>query len=144
MSLYQSLSEYYDNSGIAALAHNRIKRYEILLSFYEDMVLNAGKSDKQDFLQLFKELLLMDLFLRENLKTRPYFAPANTMQGNIRELYGKYQNGRKTIHIEQFAYDIFASARTGIPIKNAITVLFDYDDRDPLSKAAKITILEDL
>jgi radical SAM superfamily enzyme YgiQ (UPF0313 family) len=143
MKLYQQLSDYYENTDISLMAHSRIKRYEILLDFYQSEVLeSAVVEEKADLLALFKELLIFDLFLREDMKARPGFSPIKPKQSSLRPCYEKYQLPGKQIHIEQFQYDLTESMQTGKAVKKTSTVLFDYSRRDPLNRAAETTILE--
>ncbi len=147
MKLYQLLFNYYESKGIAMMAHSRVRRYEILLDFYKETVLEtvletSTQEEKQDFLAVFEEILVLDLFLREDMKSRPSFAPIHPQRGNLRELYEKYRIDRKLIHIEQFSFDVIESAKSGRAIKKEVTVLFDYSNRDPLDKAAKLILLD--
>jgi radical SAM superfamily enzyme YgiQ (UPF0313 family) len=141
--LYQKLNEFYDSKAIAMMSHSRIKRYDILLDFYKEIVLESGsEEDELTLVALFKELLVLDLYLREDLKSRPAFAHSNLHQSKLREMYSTYQKDRKVIHLEQFSFDVFTAADLGLVIKKDITLLFDYSDRDPLNKAATLTVLE--
>jgi radical SAM superfamily enzyme YgiQ (UPF0313 family) len=143
MRLYQSLSDYYESKGIALMAHSRIKKYEILLDFYKDIILNfMAIEDSPTRLALFQEILVMDLFLREDMKSRPSFAPIRPQQSNLREVYEKHQIDRKIIHIEQFAFEVIASAESGQVVEKNNTILFDYSKKDPLNKAARLILLE--
>ncbi len=144
MKLYQEINEFYQASGIALIAHSRVKRYEILLDFFKKVVLEPSEGESKPGLEkLFEELLTYDLFLREDYKTRPGFVAAQPKQSELRRLYDKYQINGKQIHIEHFSYDPIASVATGDEVKKATVVLFDYSKRDPLSKAAEITILDE-
>jgi radical SAM superfamily enzyme YgiQ (UPF0313 family) len=142
MKLYLELYDYYELNKLDSLSHSRMRRYEILLDFYREVAARADAKQEPEALPLFSELLLYDLFLRENLKTRPAFAPVNPLQERLRELYHKYNADRGLVHIEQFHYDVIASVREGKVIKSTTTILFDYNNRDPLSKAAGVTIIE--
>lgn len=143
MKLYQDLNDYYEKAGHALMSHSRIRRSEILLEFFREKILIIKElEDKDTHIALFEELLVLDLFLREDMKSRPIFASLKSNPNNLRELYEKYNQGRKTIHIEQFKFDVIPSAKAGIPIKKATTMLFDYGNRDPLNKGAKITLLK--
>lgn len=64
--LYQSLGDFYERKGYAGVGQSRMTRYHILLEF-------ASEYDKENT-NLYKELLLYDLYLRENLKSRPEWA----------------------------------------------------------------------
>lgn len=140
--LYVELFEFYEKRNIATLAHNRLKRYEILLDFYKETVLESQVSDNIiKKTQAFKELLLYDLYLREDLKSRPGFSQQPD-KFKLKPLYDSGRKLRKSIHIELFNYDIFAAALTGEVVEKDIAVLFDYDKRDPLSNSADTELIE--
>ena len=63
--LYERLGAYYEEYGLHLVSHSRVSRYEILLEF-------AKKYDKERE-ELYRELLIFDLYLRENMKNRPAF-----------------------------------------------------------------------
>jgi hypothetical protein len=97
------------------------------------------REDDKELEAVFKDILVFDLYLREDMKSRPSFAqPVNNKR--IREAYDEI--GRKDIHIELFSYDIEASCKMGYAIKKEIKIIFDYCNRDPLNKSAGITIAE--
>jgi radical SAM superfamily enzyme YgiQ (UPF0313 family) len=140
MKLYEELYTYYENSHMEMQAHSRIKRYDILLDFFRDQVLPRipGTTEyKQMSLELFKEILLMDLFLREDMKSRPLFAVERTQKNN-KELYDMYRKVHQLIHIEDFTYDIEVAVAEGKAMKCNTTILFNYSNRDPITKSAGI------
>ena len=142
MDMYSSLCDYYESKGYDMLAHSRLKRYEILLDFFTERVLTLTPQDKKmDEIQLFKEILTYDLLLREGMRHRPAFAPQKLSQGKLRELYASYQKDSRLMHIEAFLYDNIASSQAGRAIRKNSIVLFDYSERDPLSGAARHTII---
>ena len=143
MKLYEELYGYYEKRHMEMLAHSRIKRYEILLEFFREQVLPGIQNTQEDKhlqLELFTEILLMDLFLREDLKSRPAFA-VKQVQKNYRNQYEEYRKQHKLVHIEDFTFDIPKSVEVGKAIKEETTILFNYSDRDPLSNSASITRL---
>ncbi len=141
--LYEELFEFYEQRNIATLAHNRLKRYEILLDFYKELVLESHVSDNKSTLtELFKELLIYDLYLREDLKSRPVFCTHQPDKDKLKDLYDSYRNSRKRIHIELFSFDIFTAATTGKIENKSMAVIFDYDKRDPLSNSAEAQLIE--
>lgn len=143
MKLYQTLHDYYERKEIDLLAHSRIRRYEILLEYFMEEVLDKIEPlDKETQLDLFKEILILDIFLREDRKSRPTFAPKTPQNRNLRDLYEKYKKELNQVHIEQFSFDVLASAKSGKPIKENHLLLFDYSWRDPLNKSARLLILE--
>jgi radical SAM superfamily enzyme YgiQ (UPF0313 family) len=143
MKLYQSISDYYESTGKAMLAHNRIKRYEILLDFFREVVLESV-TEGDCLIRVFKEILLLDLYLREDMKSRPAFSYTKPSPNELRDLYDKYKLNHKMIHIEKFMFDVLGSAATGKAIQKETIILFDYANRNVLSKAANIMVLEKL
>jgi radical SAM superfamily enzyme YgiQ (UPF0313 family) len=137
MKLYEELGSYYEEKNIASMAHSRIRRYEIILDFYQDIVLgkqsDGNNSKKEELIKLFREILLFDLLLRENIRSRPTFLPERAQNVNLRELYDRYRGERQQVHIEYFTYDIEASAQTGIAVETPEFILFDYGSRNPIS-----------
>ena len=89
--MYESLREYYREEGLSAVSHSRNARYEILFAFIEKTlgkrpqtgVQTSAQTEGQtedrteepaDRLELYRDLLTEDLYLRENAKSRPSFA----------------------------------------------------------------------
>ncbi len=153
MRLYEAVYDYYESAGMEAQAHSRIKRYELLWDFFQEKAAGVPPEEadekRRDRSSLFKEILLMDLFLREDSKNRPAFAGERSGK-NYKEYYDRYrreysreQGSRQLqLHIEEFTYDIAASAAAGNAIKKEQVLLFDYSRRDPITKSAAVTVLE--
>jgi hypothetical protein len=143
MKLYEDLYKFYELRHIDTIAHNRIKRYEILLDFYKEIVLESEMSDNNTILtDLFKELLIYDLYLREDLKSRPSFYAEQGDKEELKTLYGSYRNKRKSIHIELFRFDIINAALTGKVIMKNLAIIFDYGKRNPLNNSAEVETIE--
>ncbi|NLO10309.1 MAG: B12-binding domain-containing radical SAM protein [Clostridiales bacterium] len=139
MRLYASLYQYYDKKGLYTLAHSRMRRYEILLEFFEEMHID-NNSESGD---VFKEILLFDICLREALRNRPNYVGSPIPYKSYRLICDKHRVDRSRIHLEKFAYDVIESARQGKAIKKDCIIMFDYDKRDPISNSAEIKILKD-
>ena len=77
--------------------------------------------------ELYKELLTFDLYLRENVKSRPAFAGDYTVKKEVKKQYGK------TVHLERFSYDVIGTCE-----RKELTVLFDYEKRSKLNHQAAI------
>ncbi|MGN0315329.1 MAG: B12-binding domain-containing radical SAM protein [Fusicatenibacter sp.] len=142
---YQELGDFYRRKGYSNLAHNRIRRYEILLEFLTE--------EKKQDPELFRQLSVLDLYARENMKTRPAFAkdpgPAREYS---RVFYKKEEEQKKYLpeyegydwkqlmrmtHLEIFDYAVTEDGRCGREI-----LLFDYRKRDPLTQNATILRLD--
>lgn len=113
-SMYERLGEFYEEKGYSKVSHTRMRRYEIFLEFLEtvDGVLAETAADK----------MLLDLYLRENLKSRPSFARDQKPYEKVIWEYRKMENVPKTAHIE-----VFLDGRI---------LLFDYTRRNPLTNNA--------
>ena len=116
-SIYERLGSFYMEKGYGDVSHTRMRRYEILLEFLEDV--------PEISMDQVKDQMVYDLYLRENLKSRPGFArdqkPFERQIGDFR----KREKVAKNAHVEVFA--------------DGKVLLFDYADRDPLTNNAHVT-----
>lgn len=127
------LGQFYEHMGYLGMNHSRIRRCEILLEFL--------KQEKQVSIELMEEALLYDLYYRENMKSRPYWAGNISEFSKITKTYCK--NG-KLSHIEPFSYhfpDKSQKTISALPerLEEGIYVLFEYEKRDALDHQAKTT-----
>ena len=144
-SMYEELADFYEKNGYKEVSHTRIRRYEILQEFLQE---------KEANLEYFKQLMIFDLYARENMKTRPQWAnDLSAYKMQILDFYKKeeenpklltdYQSyqARQTIkmtHIEVFTYDVINENEE----KGAYPVLFDYKKRSPLTNDAKAVFVQ--
>lgn len=152
--MYEALADYYEREGLFLQTPARGYRYQVLLSF-------ACKTDGGRE-ALYKELLTFDFYLRENAKSRPFFAAdLSVYHKEIRDFYQeeernpnyllKYRNYHakqmlKMTHIDVFYYKVWEKEPEKIVKKEErpVFVLFDYSARSPLTQEAKIFTLERL
>lgn len=144
-SMYEELADFYEKNGYNEVSHTRIRRYEILQEFLRE---------KEANLEYFKQLMIFDLYARENMKTRPQWAnDLSAYKMQILDFYKKeeenpklltdYQSyqARQTIkmtHIEVFTYDVINENEE----KGAYPVLFDYKKRSPPTNDAKAVFVQ--
>jgi len=121
---YETLGNYYHDSFDTKAKHSRISRYNLLLEFYRKLS-NATLSE-----DAFCQLLTLDLYLRENMKTRPNFSRILKDYHKNITLLRQENNLSNKEHIEVF-----------IDGNQEIYVHFDYENRDPLTHDAKLTKL---
>lgn len=119
--MYEALGRFYEKKGYSEISHSRMRRYEILMEF-------AGEQ-KEIPLEVLSDVMLLDLYLRENLKSRPSFASDQKPYERLIWDYRKAEKILKTAHIEVF--------------RDGKTILFDYTDRDPLTNNARLTDITD-
>ncbi len=148
--MYENLAQFYEEKGYFVKTPSRMYRYDVLLEF---IMTNVSK-DKEN---LYKELLLFDIYLRENVKSRPGFASflADEKQ-NIRTFYeNEVENSRylqgyeqfdakqmaRMTHLERFCYPVWNTKyeEVIVPLEEERYVLFDYKERNPLTYEAKYT-----
>ena len=112
---FEALGRFYKEKGYLTLSHSRLRRYEILLEFltgYRELSLDKVK-----------DCMVYDLYLRENLKSRPSFALCQREYEKEIWTYRKEKKIPKTAHIEVF--------------RDGRAVLFDYTKRNPLTNNGK-------
>ena len=119
--MYEALGRFYEKKGYSEISHSRMRRYEILMEF-------AGEQ-KEIPLEALSDVMLLDLYLRENLKSRPSFASDQKPYERLIWDYRKAKKIPKTAHIEVF--------------RDGKKLLFDYTDRDPLTNNAQLTDITD-
>ena len=119
--MYEALGRFYEKKGYSEISHSRMRRYEILMEF-------AGEQ-KEIPSESLSDVMLLDLYLRENLKSRPSFASDQKPYERLIWDYRKAKKIPKTAHIEVF--------------RDGKRLLFDYTDRDPLTNNAQLTDITD-
>lgn len=120
--LYEQLADYYEQRGLTGLNHSRLARYEILHDFVEERT--GG-----EFLMGAEDALMCDLYLRENAKSRPYFAlDQSPYKEKIRSLTPELRGLGTRVHAEV--------------LRSGKIMLFDYRKRDPLTHNAEMICLE--
>jgi len=140
MKMYLSLYRFYDKKGLNTMEHSRIKRYEILIEFFADII-NAYNKPSNEELNVFKEILIYDYCLREGLKNRPYFAGQPVEYHIFKKICLEHNIDKSKAHIESFNYDILESVRKGVGVKKNSLVLFDYSKKDPITRSAQTSII---
>lgn len=134
--MFAALADYYEEKGYFKNTPARVYRYEVLLAF-------AVQTDGQQEAR-YRELLTYDMYLRENLKSRPSFAADLTpYKERIREIYQKEEQQRKLLP-DYGEYDWKQLSRmTHLESLEGHFVLFDYQRRNPLTGEAAVTIVEE-
>lgn len=120
-TFYEQLGAFYEKRGYLQISHARIRRYEILLEFI--------RNDPEIPQAAVSDAMILDLYLRENMKSRPSFArDQKPFEKQIWE-YRKQNRVDKTCHIEV--------------LNSGCVWLFDYRTRDALTgnaSAAEINL----
>lgn len=151
-AMYERLAEFYKEQGYFTNSPARAYRYQVLLDFAQNW--DSAR------LPVYRELLTLDLYLRENMKSRPEFAADVSVCGeSIRRFYQAEETRRRYLpgyegwdwkqlsrmtHLEPFRYPVWDEAflREGaascVPVSHAVAgyLLFDYRSRNPLNAEA--------
>lgn len=133
--MFEEMSNYYEEHGYYGVNHNRVARYEILYAFIKEVALVQYKTLLTE--EQFRQTLVMDLYLRENMKNRPAFAGDSLVSKEVERTfydteaeehqylkgYEKYDKRqlRKMTHLENI---------------DGHLILFDYQNRNPLTNQA--------
>jgi hypothetical protein len=152
--MFEALADYYNMGGFFLNTPSRAYRYEVLFDFA------CKYSSRSDSTELYRELLTFDMYLRENLKSRPEFLSANRVnqeglrkffeQEAISPVFLKNYKGYTSVqmlrmtHIERFYYPVWDNVEN-VAMEKLIEpadVLFDYAGRDALTHDARVWVIE--
>lgn len=162
--MYRRLADFLEGKDAFLKSPARARRYELLLAF-------AAEADPNHEM-IYRELLTYDMYLRENLKSRPAFAGAVTWEDKdfIRGVYQREEQERRLLpgyeqydwkqmsrmtHMEAFAYPVWdrellkaqvqPPGGGGKALCRAVYksyILFDYTRRNPLNQEAHIQVFQ--
>lgn len=145
--MFEKLGEFYEKKSHSNISRSRIRRYEILLEFLTQ--------EEPERLEEYRQLLTYDAYARENLKSRPAFAPAEEHKQEIRSFYQWEEEHRrylpdyadydwkqmsKMTHMEYFTAPIPLISQT-YEAEGGYFLLFDYRCRDPLTYNARCVVV---
>ena len=143
---FEKFAEEYRGKGCHKMNHNRMAKYEILRDFLMGQAVSLPYLD---------QILLLDMYLRENIKSRPVWAAdQSTFKKEWKELYrnqgerlfpeewkkGCYDSKKAAnqSHLELFDFNVDKFVREGFLEEGRYLYLFDYEKRNPLNRNAKI------
>ena len=135
--MYEKIWDYYKKRGLHNLSHKRSARYEILLDFI--------KEENLEKVEEYRELLVVDYYLRENAKTRPDFAGENKIgkeearyfyekEAEVHKYLPEYQQYDKNQMRKMTHLECFETLNQ--------TILFDYKSRNPLNQEARTCVID--
>lgn len=128
--LFDEMAAYYDSHNYFGVKHSRMSRYEILY----DMMKESGDIPMDKL----EDVMLYDLYLRENIKSRPSFykKPLGD-RSKIYELQRQHKEAGNLVHAEMFRYNPEMLAVEGDGERCDTYILFDYRERDALNYNAE-------
>lgn len=129
--MFEALADDYETKGLFRMNHNRIARYEILFHFIEE------RFPKR--LEEYRDSLMYDLYLRENVKSRPSFARDQAaFKTEIRDFF--IAEGKQAHYLQGYeGYDSRQMSKMAhIEVMgDGSFLLFDYLNREPLHHNAR-------
>ena len=133
---FLALGQFYEKKGYLGQSHSRIRRCEALLEF----VLGDNRMPRE----LVEESLLFDLYYRENMKSRPFWARDPAEFANVSKAVCKKG---KLSHVEPFFYHFPKKGERVVRelpkrLSEEVYVLFEYGERDVLTHQAKVAELD--
>ena len=138
--MYEAVALYYEERGLSEISLNRLARYEVLYDFICE---EAKKRGFEDLTEEFRDLLVYDLYLRENVKSRPSFArDQGEIKTQIRDFF--IREAREFKYLKEYeGYDSRQISKMAHieGMADGTMVLFDYKNRDPLTYNAKTFLL---
>lgn len=134
--MFDKLWKYYVMNNLNSIKHSRITRYMILHDYIHENL-------DEEAAVMMDEVLVYDLYLKENLKTRPSFSmPAAEYKKITSRIYRvkapDYKG--KDFHVEPLNVDIEELSKGNLK-KRKVMVLFDYSEKNPLTKTAGTEII---
>ena len=140
--MYDFIASWYEEHNLFGIESSRIRKYEVLLECGTARITSyMQRQDVSNEIEIFRERLTTDLYLREHVKSRPIFCPSlEKWKNKIRDiLYEESQNHTlfpmlsdcnyreltKMLHVEVCEYSLGSSP---------VAMIFCYEKRDPLTK----------
>lgn len=137
-AMYEKLAEFYERKNYFTNHPARVYRYQVLLDFAEEY--------DREKLEIYRELLTYDMYLRENLKSRPAFAAdIAPYREEIRSFYQREEKNR--CYLPEYGdYDGRQLSRTTHlePFRHIYSgfILFNYSRCDSISREAATQEIE--
>lgn len=134
--LFDELASFYKRKSYNRMSHSRMARYDILREFVEYRF--------PDILSDITELLIIDLYARDNLKNRPLWAPdISKYKDEVYDFFREEEKERRYLKgYEQYNFKQMLKM-THMEIVDRQNgdrkvYLFDYINRNPINKEAEI------
>ena len=136
-SFFEALGSDYEKKELFGIGMRRESRYMAL----RDFCLQSLSGQPSFSMATFDSLLTFDYYLREKAKTRPQWSKEEPI--DKKRYHGSKVAARK-MHLEPLEKEAFlrlAKDRFQGEVEDVGYCLFDYDNRNPLSKDVAVTFL---
>jgi len=142
--MFLDLAGFYQKKGYGGVNHSRLARYEILWEQAEEMFSDGSRTDAERKREQYRDALMTDLYLRENIKSRPSFARnLSHFKEQIRRFF-RQEEDCPCLLPDYTGYDSRQLAKMAHlePAGDGSFLLFDYKNRDPLTYNARMVRVE--
>ena len=132
-AMFLALAVYDEENGFSEISHSRLARYELLYRFI------CGRVTKKEELSAYRDCLMLDLYLRENIKSRPSFAgDPSPFKELIRDFFIREAKAFRWLSGYEGCDSRQLSKMAHLEVmEDGSLLLFDYKNRDPLSYNAR-------
>lgn len=158
-AMYEELGDFYEKNKLTLMSHSRGRRFEILIDFMVEYKNKAVLSQLD--IKAFSDILLHDMYLRENLKSRPTFAPSKeNYKTTIRNFFSEEEmlcnylnlSGdikitpkiKANLHMEHYDINLAETIRLGRTVTGSQYILYDYMNRNPLNYQGRDILITNL
>ncbi|MDF2951305.1 MAG: Fe-S oxidoreductase [Anaerocolumna sp.] len=158
-AMYEELGDFYEKNKLTLMSHSRGRRFEILIDFMVEYKNKAFLSQLD--IKAFSDILLHDMYLRENLKSRPTFASSKeSYKTTIRNFFSEeemlcnYLNFsgdikitpkiKANLHMEHYDINLAETIRLGRTVTGSQYILYDYMNRNPLNYQGRDILITNL
>ena len=142
--MFLALAGFYQKKGYDGANHSRLARYEILWELAEEALFWGCGPAEEKKKEQYRDALMTDLYLRENIKSRPSFArELSRFKEQIRYFF-KQEEEEPCFLPGYTGYDSRQMAKMAHlePVTDGSFLLFDYKNRDPLTYNARMVRVE--
>ncbi|MGN0275811.1 MAG: B12-binding domain-containing radical SAM protein [Hominisplanchenecus sp.] len=142
-AMYRALARYYNRKDLNGVRHSRMSRLNILRDFILEVLAGTVEETVQTVKmsrERAEDLLLTDLYLRENSKSRPEWASdLSGYKEEIQEFYRQEkQQGQYLTDYEGYSWKQMMNMTHMEILSDGSWYLFDYRRRSPLTKDAAL------
>ena len=142
-AMYRTLARYYNRKDLNGVRHSRMSRLNILRDFIMEVLAGTVEETVQTVKmsrERAEDLLLTDLYLRENSKSRPEWASdLSGYKEEIQEFYRQEkQQGQYLTDYEGYSWKQMMNMTHMEILSDGRWYLFDYRRRSQLTKDAAL------
>ena len=142
-AMYRTLARYYNRKDLNGVRHSRMSRLNILRDFIMEVLAGTVEETVQTVKmsrERAEDLLLTDLYLRENSKSRPKWASdLSGYKEEIQEFYRQEkQQGQYLTDYEGYSWKQMMNMTHMEILSDGSWYLFDYRRRSQLTKDAAL------